>query len=107
VSIDIVPVERLTRRSDRFRCDALHASLSASTCVARQLARHENGRNQHTHKPQEWAVYPTCASCSVGREIAARVPPDPPPVCKVCGVPVRGAGKRTPLCPAHRKAVAA
>lgn len=97
----ILPISALTSRSDRFRCTELHATLSAAVCVERQTARHE-GKSSNQ---QDWFKFPFCASCTVGREVAARVPAKHGPVCAVCGVPVRGAGKRTPLCPEHRKAV--
>lgn len=58
------------------------------------------------------ALYPTCVSCPVGKAVAAQVEKLVPAAslnraaatepCGVCGVPVRGAKGRAPLCRDHR-----
>lgn len=44
---ELVPVEALTRRTDRFHCAALKAALSAATCITRHTA------GQHTESPSK------------------------------------------------------
>jgi hypothetical protein len=81
----IVPIERITRGVDRFRCPWLHTTLTADTCIARQTAtRDEGARNAQTGTPRTGTpTYPACARCDLGREVRARrdgtwCPPPPP-----------------------------
>jgi len=100
---ELVPVEALTRRTDRFHCAALKAALSAATCITRHTARREAGRNQHAG-PARVPTYPFCASCAVGASVLVRVGALASVACVVCGLAVEGAKGRKPLCKAHRRA---
>ena len=102
---DLLPVERLTGPRDHFRCDAYAATISALTCLSRRAAKYEAGRHAGL-PPSLHASYQTCARCPVGAVVAQRVTLAPGSACKVCGVPVRGAKGRVPLCGLHRRKVA-
>jgi hypothetical protein len=100
---DLVPVERLTRATDRFRCDHYRAVISAATCLGRQSEKHAPGRSRYGMPFAD--TYPGCVGCSVGAEVARTVPRPPPPaatLCAVCKEPVQGARGKRPLCPRHR-----
>lgn len=72
----IVPVERLTRRTESFRCEPYSAVISANTCLARQDAVADT---RHGRKP---AQYPRCLNCALGDAVAKRIanPTTPPPL---------------------------
>lgn len=87
------PVGRLTRRTDRFRCPWLHSVLTAGTCVARQDAVHEGGRNDRT-RPRATPTHPACVACAqvTGEGTAATAPTESPAptaarTCAVDGCP--------------------
>lgn len=73
----LVPVEALTRMSDRFRCDPLRADMSARSCIARQA----NARDGAKFSPIPAALGfialrlkpVACRDCAIGRDVAARV----------------------------------
>lgn len=98
---------------DTFRCDRLHATLTARACVDRQRAT-RSGAGPYGPHVRNAALHPTCAECPVGKAVAAQVEKLVPPgallrrpatePCAVCGSPVRGARGRKPLCPQHRGA---
>lgn len=94
MSAALVPIERITRGADRFRCPWLHTNLTADACVARQAAtRDEGARNAQTGTPRTGTpTYPACRSCDLGREVRARRDgtwcPAPPPPPEPVAVPV-------------------
>lgn len=80
---DIVPVERLTRMTDRFRCGPLRCVLSAQACIRRQGDAREDaqfktcrGRSMSRQKAingrHAERVQP-CADCETGRTVAASI----------------------------------
>ena len=99
-----IPVERLTRPLDAFRCLPLAATITARTCLARRGATYTGGRNDHAG-PTKHTAYAGCAACELGAEVAERVEAEAPKGdrCEACGVPVKGAKGRRPLCAKHRR----
>ena len=99
MSAVIVPVEALTRRSERFHCPWLRAVLTAGTCIARQDATHEGGRNDRM-RPRALPTHPACVNCTLGRQVRAQVtgagtaaptapteaPAPAPPAVRTCAV---------------------
>lgn len=65
----IVPIERVRSRDQRFRCERLHAVLSAKSCVLRQ----EKAFGIAYAKSKK-AEYPMCASCPEGQALRRRLP---------------------------------
>lgn len=61
-------VGAVERASETFWCGKIVAAVRGSLCVARQAARHDNGRH---------ATYPLCAGCAEGHALAARVAANP------------------------------
>lgn len=74
----VVPVEALTRRSERFVCPHLpgRPTLSARVCVERQVRAVEVGRNTGEHVRR--LELERCARCSLGPVIAATTTEDQP-----------------------------
>ena len=66
----VVPIERLARREQRFRCPILQAVFRVETCIDRQSA-HGTGRPGEPKGPR----YPTCARCDIGAGIRAQIAP--------------------------------
>jgi hypothetical protein len=101
----VVPVARLTRREQFFRCEPFSAVITVKACLARQGATFVGGRNKG-HVPAQHATHPECARCELGAAVMRRVPATEPtlPQCSVagCNTRVLGAGRRKPLCAAHR-----
>ena len=101
----VVPVERLTQRTQMFRCEPLHAVLTVATCLARQGATFTGGRNKG-HVPAQHATHPECSRCELGAAVMRRVPATEStlPQCSVAGCSTRvlGAGRRKRLCERHR-----
>ena len=67
-TFDVVPVERLTQRTDRFRCAPYRAILTAGTCADRQAARTLN-RGTGSTRPE----FDSCRGCTLGAELVARL----------------------------------
>lgn len=67
-TFDVVPVERLTQRTDRFRCVPYRAVLTAGTCADRQAARTLN-RGTGSTRPE----FDSCRGCTLGAELVARL----------------------------------
>jgi hypothetical protein len=101
----ILPVERLTRPLDRFRCEPFRAMLTVRACLARQTATWAGGRMKG-HGPKVHAEHPECVACELGAAVARQVPPvvTATVVCSAsgCTTPVTGARGRKPLCGKHR-----
>lgn len=83
-----VPVEALTAPRDRFRCDRLHATLTAEDCIERQK-RADVAEAAREKQPgvspfaSRWSTqFATCRRCPVGMQIARRFP-------KVARAPMR------------------
>lgn len=101
----VVPVARLTRREQFFRCEPFSAVITVKACLARQGATFVGGRMKG-HVPAQHAAFPGCARCELGASVMRRVPATEPslPKCSVvgCNTRVLGAGRRKPLCERHR-----
>jgi hypothetical protein len=101
----VVPVARLTRREQFFRCEPFSAVITVKACLARQGATFTGGRNKG-HTPAQHTAFPECARCELGAAVMRRVPATEPslPQCSVagCNTRVLGAGRRKPLCERHR-----
>lgn len=101
----VVPVARLTQRTQFFRCEPFRAVITVATCLARQGATYTGGRNKG-HVPAQHATHPECSRCELGAAVMRRVPATEPtlPQCSVagCNSRVLGAGRRKPLCARHR-----
>ena len=69
---EIIPVERLTKPTDVFRCTPLNATISARTCLARRGAKYTGGRTLG-HAPKEHTAFLGCQSCELGAKVAAQV----------------------------------
>lgn len=72
-TFDVVPVERLTQRTDRFRCVPYRAVLTAGTCADRQSSR----VNNHAPSKSSRERYECCRGCALGAQVAERVGPAP------------------------------
>lgn len=72
-TFDVVPVERLTQRTDRFRCAPYRAVLTAGTCADRQSSR----VNNHAPSKSSRERYECCRGCALGAQVAERVGPAP------------------------------
>lgn len=69
VDLRLIPVSRLTKREQHFRCEPYHCTLTAGACVDRQAQRvfvHSSGGSK--------VRYLACQDCAVGARIAKRVP---------------------------------
>ena len=101
----VVPVARLTKREQFFRCEPFSAVITVKACLARQGATYTGGRNKG-HVPAQHATHPECSRCELGARVMRRVPATEStlPKCSVvgCNARVLGAGRRTPLCDRHR-----
>lgn len=91
--IPIVPVARLTRREEHFRCEPLGAVLSVAACGRRQEIANEHGGRLRDWRNKEhrarYAWYETCSNCETGKGIAKRVKRD-----RSTTSPVRAAATR-------------
>lgn len=125
----IIPIARLLRREQHFRCERLSCTLSAGARVDRQrrsqTASHTAGRGPSPYGASESdlaARVAVCRDCAEGRQVldalgvgqhAPRAPRAPVPAVTTCPVPgcVAGRGRlhgRTPpayvpLCTLHRR----
>jgi hypothetical protein len=101
----VVPVARLTRREQFFRCEPFSAVITVKACLARQGATYMGGR-MRGHVPTQHAAHPECARCELGATVMRRVPATVStlPKCSVdgCNTRVPDAGRRKPLCERHR-----
>ena len=101
----VVPLARLTKREQFFRCQPFSAVITVATCLARQGATYTGG-HMKGHVPAQHTAFPECARCELGAAVMRRVPAAEPslPKCSVvgCNARVLGAGRRTPLCERHR-----
>jgi hypothetical protein len=101
----VVPVARLTQRTQMFRCEPFSAVITVKACLARQGATFVGGRMKG-HVPAQHAAFPECARCELGAAVMRRVPATEStlPQCSVvgCNARVLGAGRRTPMCERHR-----
>lgn len=104
----VVPVERLTSRRDRFRCEPLRCDLRAETCLDRQDRGRVKGRAAPAAQSELFAM---CVSCALGARVARafnvpltapaappatpRVPPLAP-ARRVCGAACCGNTLRRP-----------
>lgn len=70
---EVIPIERLTAPRDRFRCERLRCVLRVEDCVERQKTRIANPVS-YARREDGRALYPSCATCDVGKGIAARFP---------------------------------
>jgi len=105
IDCTVVPVARLTRREQFFRCVPFSAVITVATCLARQGATYTGGR-MRGHLPTQHPAHPECSRCELGAAVMRRVPATEPslPQCSVagCNARVLGAGRRKPLCERHR-----
>lgn len=101
--LPVVQVGAIASHGDLFRCEPYHVNLTARSCLARQGATYEAGRNKHVG-PKLKTAHPACASCPLGAQVRerlkgvadtaaplavavkpppARIPEEPPPVSMV------------------------
>lgn len=104
VALRVLQPEQLRCEADVFRCAPLGAVIPARTCIARRRATDQDDR-----PPSEATVnpaYASCRRCELGARVeAAVITVHTETVCAVpaCGVVVRGARGRAPLCSRHRR----
>lgn len=103
--LSVLQPEQLRDEADAFRCAPLSSVIPARTCIARRRATYLGGRSQHSEATVNPA-YASCRRCELGARVeAAVITVHTETVCAVpaCGVVVRGARGRAPLCPRHRR----
>lgn len=124
--LPVLPVDALTQRDDRFRCDVLHADLSAGTCLGRQGASSDDpalrrfnpnvGQATRARVTRKRArFFAECANCATGRAVAQRLA-IPHPAMGGCPMPGCGDGAArviattdpllAPFCVRHRGQIA-
>lgn len=62
----------LSSHDDAFHCTPFGCVLSARACLARRAQTFTGGR-MRGHKPEEHAVFPTCARCELGAQVAKQL----------------------------------
>jgi hypothetical protein len=75
-----IPVEQLTRGTDRIRCVPYHMTLTAQGCVERQDAAQLQGTQDH-RKPLGDKLrgdYRKCIDCPIGQAVRAQLSGTPP-----------------------------
>ena len=74
----VVPVSALTSRSERFRCEPLHATMAAGVCLDRQTiarggaVRGKGGRDRMDDRGAA-LDRARCKSCPLGEQVAGKV----------------------------------
>lgn len=63
--LHLVPVEALTRPSERFGCTPLAAIVTAQTCIARRAAA--------IRSPLARVEFASCVGCALGAQVAQRL----------------------------------
>lgn len=70
--LPVVQPEAIASHGDLFRCEPYHVNLTARSCLARQGATYEAGRNKHVG-PKLKTAHPACASCPLGAQVRERL----------------------------------
>jgi hypothetical protein len=67
-----VPVERITRHADRFRCEPMRATIKAETCLRRRAAA-LNTQSLRYEVVTDDADLTPCLKCPIGPRVAERL----------------------------------